>query len=166
MNMSEPYMCSRTGLTCILAALNNYSGYDVFTVNPLPRPTKVVDFITLFGTLTGDEMTLICIPGRVFHALYLGKICLPPHIFAIRGTHIFNYIYKDFYWWRIDTKYNHQEKIHVGSVGLKDDTLYLPYLKSDLPKLRDEILGWKIPRENKYYIELRTTLLNSLDDAD
>jgi hypothetical protein len=162
MNTSGPYMCERTGLTCILAALNNYSGYDVFTVNPLPRPTTVADFVQLFGTLTGEEMTLICIPGRVFHALYLGGVCLPGHIFAIRGAHIYNYNYADFYWWRIDTKYGRREKIHVGELGLAEDTLYLPYLKSDLAKLREEIRSWKIPRENTYYADIRTTILNCI----
>jgi hypothetical protein len=160
--MSGPYMCSRTGLMCILAALNNYSGYDVFTVNPLPLPTKILDFVHLFGTLTDEEMTLICIPGRVFHALYLGRVSLPEHIFAIRGSHIFNYIYADYYWWRVDTKYGRREKIHLGEVGLTDDSLYLPYLKSDLAKFRKEIQGWKIPRENTYYAGIRVAILNSI----
>jgi hypothetical protein len=162
MNTSGPYMCERTGLTCILAALNNYSGYDVFTVNPLPRPTKISDFIRIFGALTGEEMTLICIPGRVFHALYLGGVRLPEHIFAIKGTHIFNYIYKDYFWWLIDTKYGRQEKIHLGMVGLADEMLYLPYLKSDLVKLREEIRSWKIPRENTYYDGIRAAILNCI----
>jgi hypothetical protein len=160
-----PYMCSRTGLTCILAALNNYSGYDIFTVNPLPLPTKISDFVRLFADLTDGEMAFIGIPGRVFHALYLGGISLPEHIFAIRGSHIFNYTYRDYYWWVIDTKYEIREKIHLGMVGLEDDFLYLPYAKSDLSKLCAQIRGWKLPRTTDYYKELQTTLLEGLESG-
>jgi hypothetical protein len=159
---TDPYMCARTGLTCILAALNNYSGYDIFTVNPLPLPTKISDFVRLFADLTGGEMAFVGIPGRVFHALYLGGVGLPEHIFAIRGSHIFNYTYRDYYWWMIDTKYEIREKIHLGAVGLKDDFLYLPYAKSDLPRLREEIRSWKLLCENDYYTGIRASLLNSL----
>lgn len=157
-----PYMCSRKGLTCILAALNNYSTYDIFTVNPLPMPTKISDFVRLFHELTGGEVALVGIPGRVFHALYLGGVKLPTHIFAIHGSHIYNYVYAHYYWWRVDTKYEMREKIHIGEVGLSDDLLFLVYAKSDLPKLQEEIRAWKLPRENDYYIGLRTSLLNSL----
>jgi hypothetical protein len=161
-----PYMCGRTGLTCILAALNNYSDYDIFTVNPLPLPTKVSDFMRLFADLTGGEVALVCIPGKVFHALVLGGVKLPERIFAIRGSHIFNYVYENYYWWRVDSKYEIREKIHVGEVGLAggavDDLLYLPYVKSDLSKLRDEIRSWKVPRTNDYYKDLQATLLRGL----
>lgn len=162
-----PYMCSRTGLTCILAALNNYSGYDIFTVNPLQLPAKISDFLRLFTDLTGGEVALVGIPGRVFHALYLGKVGLPEHIFAIRGAHIFNYIYSDLYWWHVDTKYEIRQKIHLGMVGLAggavDDLLYLPYLKSDLGRLREEIRDWKLPRTTDYYKDIQATLLRGLE---
>ena len=157
-----PYMCGRTGLTCILAALNNYSDYDIFTVNPLPLPTKISDFMRLFDELTGGEVALVGIPGNVFHALVLGGVKLPTHIFAIRGSHIYNYVYAHYYWWHVDSKYEIRKKIHVGEVGRQDDLLYLVYAKSDLTKLCDEIRSWKVPRTNDYYRDLQATLLRGL----
>lgn len=164
-----PYMCGRTGLTCILAALNNYSDYDIFTVNPLPLPTKISDFVRLFDELTDGEVALVGIPGNVFHALVLGGVSLPNHIFAIRGSHIYNYVYAHYYWWHVDSKYEIRKKIHVGEVGLAggaiDDLLYLVYAKSDLTKLCAQIRSWKVPRGNDYYKDLQTTLLRGLGDS-
>ncbi len=160
-----PYMCSRKSLTCILAALNNYSTYDVFTVNPLPLPTKISDFVHLFHELTNHDLVLIGIPGRVFHAVVIGGVKLPTHIFAIRGSHIYNYVYEHYYWWHVDSKYEIRKKIHVGEVGRQDDLLYLVYAKSDLERVREEIRVWKIPRTNDYYKDLQATLLRGLGDG-
>ncbi len=159
-----PYICGIAHLTCILAALNNYSGYDVFTVNPLVRPTKHSDFVSFFADLTGGDLVLIGIPGQIFHALYLGGIDIPNHIFAIRGAHIFNYVYHNYYWWHVDSKYQIHEKIHVGLIGLRDDLLYLPYAKSDVANICTQIREWKIPRENDYYMDIRARLLKSLTE--
>lgn len=150
MSCIEPFMTTRN-VTCILAALNNYSGYDVFTVNPLPRPTKFRDFVREFGELTDGSLVLVGIPGRVFHALYLAGVNLPGHIFAIKGSHIYNYIHNEFFWWRVDSREELREKIHVGEIGLRDDMLYLVYEQAELAGICDTLQAWKPARGKDYY---------------
>lgn len=157
----EPYMTTRN-VTCILAALNNYSGYDVFTVNPLPRPTKFCDFVREFGALTDGSLALVGIPGRVFHVLYLAGVILPRHIFAVKGSHIYNYVYNEFFWWRVDSREELREKIHVGEIGMGDDMVYLPYAKSDLETLQSKLRSWTPDRGKDYYANICTTILNAI----
>ncbi len=157
----EPFMTTRN-VVCILAALNNYSGYDVFTVNPLPRPTKFRDFVRLFGGITDGSLALVGIPGHVFHVLYLSGVNLPAHVFAIKGSHIYNYTYKGFFWWRVDSKYGVCEKIHVGEIGMGDDKVYLPYAKSELEVVCRKIQGWVPKQGADYYTDICTTILNAI----
>lgn len=162
---NPPYM-SKHPLTCILHALNNYLGEDRYTANPISRPRTFTEFHELFITIAPPEIiTLLVIPAHVFHALTLAHIPLPPHIFAIRGSHIYNYVKADKgKWWHIDSTAGTSKLVHIVEIGLGDNLLIFPLTADEKQLARLALLRWipSICNGRGYYHDIKMKLLKQL----
>jgi hypothetical protein len=167
-------------LTCILHTINNFAGEALYDRNIYPLPHTLNEFLELFRVVPNNNVhKLVVIPSHICHIFSLLKVNLPVHIFAIKGTHIYNYIAADSavdntvntatgqlrrHWWKIDSTYDICKKLHTVQLGMGDDLLVLALTRADEAALRDALISWNYMdgRRNEYYIDARERLLAQL----
>ena len=168
--MSTPFVSSGK-LTCILHAINNFAGETLYERNIYPIPHTFDDFMAYFRAVPANNVSkLVVIPTHVFHIFTLLHVKLPVHMFAIRDTHIYNYVAADEdqrRWWKIDSTYGLCEKIHGVQIGFGDAMILLALTQADEDALRNALIDWDCGggRTNEYYVDARRRLLGQLGSA-
>ncbi len=165
--MVEPFI-SRGKLTCILHAINNFAGAQLYERNIYPLPHTFEEFLEFFKAVPANPVSkLVVIPTHVFHIFTMLRVKLPAHMFAIRDTHIYNYVAADEerrHMWKIDSTYGICEKIHAVQVGFGDAMILLALTPVDETALRDALIDWDCGggRTSEYYVDARRRLLAQL----
>ena len=158
----KPYICKINNLSPALQALNNYEGYNKFTKNIEQAPT-IDTFLELFHEITNNSFYILKVIPAAMHVFvqrdWFTEIdCKHDNsLFVIKSNHIFNYIFYDEVWWKVDTEVEQLDELQLG---LGTDYCLIPIRKNCADDFLKVLRSWK-PVDN-FYKEIQIELVMSL----
>ena len=148
-HIPRPYMCKNMALTSVLQALNNYEGSDRFKRVSFPIPRTIEQFRDIFDEITNKSYIFLkAIPAAmhlfVRNGWFADIDCMHDNsLFAIKKTHIYNYIHSAGQWWLIDTQKNICDIIPAMQLGIGSDYCLIPVRRSCAEAFMEKLKGWK-----------------------
>ena len=175
----KPYICRIQNISPSLQALNNYEGYNKFTKNieqaltlpeegvlelmPASAVSTIDNFLELFHEITNNSFYILKVIPAAMHVFvqrdWFTEIdCKHDNsLFVIKSNHIFNYIFYDGVWWKVDTD---AEQLDELQLGLGTDYCLIPIRKHCTDNFLKVLRSWK-PVDN-FYKEIQIELVMSL----
>ena len=175
----KPYICRIQNISPALQALNNYEGYNKFTKNieqaltlpeegvlelmPASAVSTIDNFLELFHEITNNSFYILKVIPAAMHVFvqrdWFTEIdCKHDNsLFVIKDNHIFNYIFYDGVWWKVDEE---AEQLDELQLGLGTNYCLIPIRKNCADDFLKVLRSWK-PVDN-FYKEIQIELVMSL----
>lgn len=158
----KPYICTNKNISPYLQALNNYEGYDKFTKN-IENCANIDNFLQLFHEITNNTFYILKVIPAAMHVFvqrdWFSEIdCKHDNsLFVIKGHHIFNYIFYDGIWWKVE---DDAMQLNELQLGLGTDYCLIPIRKNCADDFMKVLRSWN--PVDSFYKGLQVDLVMSL----